>query len=368
MADPAILVRDVMSPDAPTAEAHDTLRGACERMHDGGIGSVPVIDTDGRCVGVLTSWDVVRAIGLGADIESTTAGELVGWDRAAAPDDEVEQVVGENHSGIVVPVVEDGRYVGALGPGDALAARHLVSVLGPAAGNVDNTIAPGDTMYGGLRGPYLLAGTSAVALINGAMARAGMQQRPEAILDLPCGHGRVMRVLRAAFPDATLVACDIDREGVDFCAQTFGAEPVYSDADPAQVDIGRQVDLVWVGSLFTHLDPAQWGGFFDLFARALRPGGALVFTTFDKPRLPFLGTMNLPDPEALLRDRHERGVAFQPYLGYDDYGVAVASADHVRAAAASGGAFEVLHHQPLGWFLPMPAQDAWLCRRTDSPA
>ena len=73
-----------------------------------------------------------------------------------------------------------------------------------------------------------------------------------------------------------------------------------------------------------------------------------MFTTFDRPRLPFLGTMNLPDPEGLLRERDERGVGFQSYLHDEDYGIAVASADHVRAPLTSAGAFEVLHHDPLG--------------------
>ena len=57
------------------------------------------------------------------------------------------------------------------------------------------------------------------------------------ILDLPCGHGRVLRYLSAAFPEAEITACDIMREGVDFCASTFGAIPVYSQDDPQQIPL-----------------------------------------------------------------------------------------------------------------------------------
>jgi CBS domain-containing protein/SAM-dependent methyltransferase len=360
MADHSITVRDVMSPDAPTAAAEDTLQAACRQMHVGGMGSVPVVDSGGRCVGVLSAWDVVRAIGQGAEIESTTAAEVVGFDTTVHPDDDVEQVEG-NHSGLVIPVVEGGLYVGVVGPGDVRAARHLFRVLGPAAAQVDWTIAPREKMYGGLRGPYVLAGTTAVMLIRRAMALAGVQNAPEAILDLPCGHGRVMRVLRAAFPDSTLIACDLDRDGVDFCAERFDAVPVYSDTDPARVRIEQPVDLIWVGSLLTHIDPARWNDFLDLFARVLRPGGILLLTTFDRPRLPILDAMNLPDPKQLLHERDERGVAFQSYVHDEDYGIAVASADHVRQALA--GHFEVLGHEPLSVFQPDPTQDTWLCRR-----
>lgn len=361
MADQSITVRDVMSPDAPTAAAEDTLQAACGQMHAGGMGSVPVIDAGGRCVGVLSAWDVVRAIGQGAEIESTTAAEVVGFDPMVHPDDDVEQAVGTNHSGLVIPVVEGGLYVGVVGPGDVPAARHLFAVLGPAAAQVDWTIAPREKMYGGLRGPYVLAGTTAVVLIRKAMALAGVENAPEAILDLPCGHGRVMRVLRAAFPDSTLIACDLDRDGVDFCAETFAAVPVYGDTDPARVRIEQPVDLIWVGSLFTHIDPARWNDFLALFARVLRPGGILVLTTFDRPRLPILDAMNLPDPQQLLRERDERGVAYQSYVHDEDYGIAVASADFVRQAL--GGQFEVLGHEPLSVFQPDPTQDAWLSRR-----
>jgi SAM-dependent methyltransferase len=296
---------------------------------------------------------------MGAELESTTAAEVVGGDATVHPDDDAERAV--EGAGMVIPVVEDGRYVGAVGPADVHAARELVETLGPAAALVERTPSPKETMYGGLRGPYLLAGVSALKLLRKAMALAGMGEPPRTILDLPCGHGRVMRVLRAAFPDATLIACDLDREGVDYCARTFGAVPVYSDVDPARVRIDHEVELIWVGSLFTHVDPARWEGFLDLFAQVLRPGGILVFTTFDRPRRPVLDSMGLLDPGELLRARDERGVAFQSYLHDDGYGITLAGPDHVRKAVSQQ--FEVLGHEPRAVFLPVPTQDAWLCRQ-----
>ena len=73
--------------------------------------------------------------------------------------------------------------------------------------------------------------------------------------------------------------------------------------------------------------------------------------------------MNLPDPEELLRERDERGVAFQSYVQDDDYGIAVASAEHVTQALAFGGAFEVLRHEPLGRFQPVPRRTRGLPAR-----
>ena len=366
--DTSMTVRDVMSREARTAAANGSLLDACRQMHVAGQGSVPLIDAAGGCVGVLATWDVVRAIAREAILDSTAAADFVGRAAVLHPDGPVDQALDPSQAHIVTPVVEDGLYLGAVGPGDILAAREVITVLGPAAGRLDTTISPNETMIGGLRGPYLLAGTSALVLVRMAMAAADMQQDPEVILDLPCGHGRVTRVLQAAFPGSTLIACDIDREGVDFCAKTFGAVPVYSHSDPAAVQIGQQVDLIWVGSLFTHIDPARWKDFLDLFARTLRPGGVLVLSTFDRLRLPILDSMNLVDAKQLLRERDERGVAFQSYAHDHDYGIALACADHVREALAFGGTFEFLGHEPLSLFLPKPTQDAWIYRRVgDSP-
>lgn len=99
------------------------------------------------------------------------------------------------------------------------------------------------------------------------------------ILDLPCGTGRIMRALRAEFPDARIVACDINREYVEFCAAAFDAVPVYSSEDPRSIPLEGKFDLIWCGSLLTHVDAPMWTAFLQLFEAALEPGGVLVFST-----------------------------------------------------------------------------------------
>ncbi|MBX6313298.1 MAG: class I SAM-dependent methyltransferase [Isosphaeraceae bacterium] len=133
-------------------------------------------------------------------------------------------------------------------------------------------------MYQGDNRHYFDVGYSALRCIRLALAVAekGEVRR---ILDLPCGHGRVLRMLRAAFPQAELTACDLDRDGVDFCASHFGAVPVYSAERPDQIPLQGPYDLIWCGSLFTHLDVDRWPGFLDAFRSHLGPGGVAVFTT-----------------------------------------------------------------------------------------
>jgi hypothetical protein len=58
-------------------------------------------------------------------------------------------------------------------------------------------------------------------------------------------------MLRAAFPEAHLTVCDLDRDKVDFCAAQFNATPVYSQEDIRSVSLDQTFDLIWCGSLFT---------------------------------------------------------------------------------------------------------------------
>ena len=178
-------------------------------------------------------------------------------------------------------------------------------------------ISPRDQMF---RDPerYLRSGRKGLDCIRLGMAAAG-RTAVDSVLDLPCGYGRVLRWIKAEFPGARLGACDIDREGVDFCAQTFGAEPVYGQDDPADVEVEDDYDLIWSGSLFTHLPPPQWDGFLDLFERALAPGGLVVFTTHGRRIAELMRdperrrVYNPIDHEALLRDYEREGIAYTEY-------------------------------------------------------
>lgn len=127
-------------------------------------------------------------------------------------------------------------------------------------------------------GRYLMWGRSAGKTIRIAMAAGGVEEI-HCILDLPCGHGRVLRNLRAMFPAAAITACDIDREAVDFCVETFRAKPAYSTTSPNKIEMADRFDLIWCGSLLTHLDAPAWSAYLAFFSSLLNNRGILVFST-----------------------------------------------------------------------------------------
>jgi SAM-dependent methyltransferase len=211
-------------------------------------------------------------------------------------------------------------------PGEAapVPARETLDAKGL---DVSREVMPGDQMYAYDPVVYFDAGARALRHVEIALLAAG-REGADHILDFACGAGRVTRYLHAAFPDASLTACDVYPEGPDFCARHFGARPLRSNHDLSQLEIGGPYDLIWVGSLFTHVGDDDWDRLLTMFAGALDEHGVLVFTTYGRAVADLLRsgetTLNLqPDHVAQIvsdYDRHGFGffADFEPEHGHGD--------------------------------------------------
>ena len=99
---------------------------------------------------------------------------------------------------------------------------------------------------------YFQVGADALGLIVANLI-ANLREPPRRILDFPSGSGRVTRHLRAFFPKAEIWACDIAQGHIDFCARQFGTRSKTSLDDLRQLNFETDFDLVFCGSLLTHL-------------------------------------------------------------------------------------------------------------------
>ena len=188
------------------------------------------------------------------------------------------------------------------------------------------------------------------------------------ILDFGCGHGRVMRALRVGFPDAQLTACDLDEDGVRFCVERFGAHGVVSTADITRISLPDTYEVIWCGSVLTHLDVPQWKQLLGRFAGWLEPGGVLVFTTHGPRTAATLRagrwSYGLADHEIeVLLSRYDgaAGFGYVEYPGQTGYGFSISDPALVQEFL---GAFEdlvLLAFEDGGWYR---YQDAFSCMRT----
>ena len=225
---------------------------------------------------------------------------------------------------------------------------------------VDKTISPHDNMFqADRREHYFAVGRGAVSIVALAMIKAGSDGFAN-VLDLPCGSGRVMRHLVRFLPEASIVASDIDSDHVEFCARQFGAEPLLSRQDLTQVALDRPIDLLWCGSLLTHLSA-------DRFKEALRhmvgwlaPGGIAIFTLHgrwsvrrqaDTPYKYIDDEVFTPIVEGVTRD----GFGYADYpdrrarLGQESWGFSVSLPQWVMRTVEAMEDVRLLDYMERGW-------------------
>jgi SAM-dependent methyltransferase len=197
---------------------------------------------------------------------------------------------------------------------------------------------------------YLDTGARAVALLQSAREIAA-QPEPRRILDCPSGYGRVLRHLIGRHRETEFFACDLNREAADFCASEFGAVPIYSVEEPEELVLPAGMDLIWVGSLLTHLSAGDTRAFLDCFDKALGPRGMLAVTFHGYRHIRKLRNRLNDERKAmvirgLLRSIALTGHGFYPKSGR--YGGAYATPDWM---------FRALRRR--GWRLIMYAEGAW---------
>jgi SAM-dependent methyltransferase len=208
---------------------------------------------------------------------------------------------------------------------------------------------------------YGRAGSDAVLLCTDALATAG-SSTPSRVLDFGCGHGRCARAFRAAWPSASITVCDVDRAAVRFCAERFRAAPL--PVQPGAVDLpARAFDLVWAGSVLTHLRLDDAAPLLTAFANAVEDDGVVVVTTHGPDAVrEVVDAAGLDErPEAIDRALHETGLAYRPYVHATDggYGLAWFTTATFRDVAADAG-LDVLRHAPRAW---ASLQDVWVLSR-----
>jgi SAM-dependent methyltransferase len=234
-------------------------------------------------------------------------------------------------------------------------------------------ISPSDTMFRWDEPRhYAAVGQSARACITACLA-AGERRHIHRILDYGCGYGRVLRVLKKEFPEATVTACDVDRGGVDYCVGAFGVEGIYGSTDARELDLDREFDLIWVGSVFTHLDESAWSELLPVLRGALADTGMLIFTTqgpdiaskLRKGELDY--GLDRPALESVLREYTDTGFGYGVYPNVDRhdypsagrYGISVVDPDVVQSLAQRAG-LRVVTRIPMGWD---HHQDVFACGR-----
>lgn len=233
--------------------------------------------------------------------------------------------------------------------------RAWLAKPGPLVG-VNRTISSSDEMFIGSEAHYFQVGESALRVIETALFAAQKEKSQiRRILDLPCGHGRVMRFLQKAFPEAQLTACDLNQNGVEFCAANFGAQPVVSREVVDEIPLQGGFDLIWCGSLLTHLSAEKGASFLRLFQRLLGDSGIVIFTThgrhFERELAAGRNQYGINDQQigGLLSDYRKTGFSYVDYSDHSAYGFSLIHPSFVTANLIDHPGWRLLGYLEAGW-------------------
>ena len=105
-------------------QVEDTVDRLAGAMSEGGFGSVPILAKDGKLVGIVSEFDLLKAIEGGKDLEKVTAGEIMIKDPITVTRKtlamEIVHLLQEKHL-IRTPVVDDsGKLVGVVSRRDII--------------------------------------------------------------------------------------------------------------------------------------------------------------------------------------------------------------------------------------------------------
>lgn len=189
------------------------------------------------------------------------------------------------------------------------------------------------------------------------------------ILDYGCGYGRVTRVFVQNGDPNKISVFDVDPRAVSFCADEFGVKPIYfNDRWDFKSVRFESYDVIWAGSVLTHLSEAFTRETLALLCNILKPNGLLVFTThgnktFDRLREEYYGDRFQTLSDEIIEQYNTRGFSFIPYenqevdiLPFDfrraeDFGMTWMSDRFVDdlICKIDGANIKLLKYKSLGW-------------------
>ncbi|MBF6557139.1 MAG: class I SAM-dependent methyltransferase [Acidimicrobiales bacterium] len=214
-----------------------------------------------------------------------------------------------------------------------------------------------DEMFvAGRAGHYLSVGLSAMRCLDASLENSDSIQGPApSILDLPCGHGRVLRFMRARYPSANITVSDIDPTAMRFCQKTFKCQGVVSIPDFDNLELPGPFDLVWCGSLFTHLAEEDSKGLLRLLFRNLSSKGTCVITTHGQLTVDRITSghdtygLTQSAQKDTLSQVEETGYGYAGYEAGGDYGISIVTHPRMLELVAETGTWHEAAFIDHGW-------------------
>ena len=135
-----------------------------------------------------------------------------------------------------------------------------------------------------------------------------------------------------------------------------------SHYDPDRIELDDAYDLIWCGSLLTHIDTDRWESLLRFFSSHLASSGVLVFTTHGEWAAERLLRNGVITPSQFGEYRRD-GFAYEDYSHQAGYGVSISSMEWVRTFVEQNTDLEIVDDAKRLW---LRVQDVFACVNKES--
>ncbi|MBV9757901.1 MAG: class I SAM-dependent methyltransferase [Alphaproteobacteria bacterium] len=175
------------------------------------------------------------------------------------------------------------------------------------------------------------------------------------LLEFASGYGCVSRHLGRMTDRYDLLACDIHPQAIDFLERRLDVRALLSRSDPADFKPGRQFDVVFALSFFSHIPDRNWGRWVAALFDCVAENGLLIFTAHGR-----IAHEDVNQPQLDAAGYWFLALSEQRDLPTDEYGTMIVT------PAYAAGRIEACSHAALLFFQEgfwWEKQDTYVIRR-----
>jgi len=195
--------------------------------------------------------------------------------------------------------------------------------------NVETDIYPADDMFNkGEEEHYFNVGFSCMEIILNTLRTEKINSADiKSILDFPCGFGRELRFMKSYFSDAEIFGCEIHEDKLKYVREKYSVQTVISKRDFQKIEFDKKFNLIWCGSLFTHLSARRFRKLLLFFKEHLSENGLLFFTTHGRYSARIIKTYGLRSFQRIyIKAKYFfTGFGYNSYLKQFAYGVSLSN-------------------------------------------
>jgi hypothetical protein len=163
-----------------------------------------------------------------------------------------------------------------------------------------------------------------------------------------------MRWLRAAYPDAAISACDLRVNDLQFCQKHFNARTWISGIDIDALQSPARYDLIWMGSVITHLSAGKAKRLLEKVIPWTNVGGLIVMSfhgSYALQRQDSGEFRYIHDEawESIKAACAETGYGYADYEGQSGYGISVTKPSWIASTIESLSGIRLVTLAETAW-------------------